>query len=320
MPDDRDPQAAEKAPHPLRDPSLKPPDAPRQRLAPWLKKRLPLGDTVDRVRDLMQGKQLHTVCESARCPNLGECWSRKAATFMIMGDICTRTCRFCTVPKGKPLALDPEEPASVAEAAATLGLNHVVVTSVDRDDLPDQGAGHFADTIRQIRRRMPTAVIEVLTPDFRGDEDLIDVVTDAEPSIFNHNLETVPRLYPRVRPGAGYERSLRLLQRVKERRPGMLTKSGLMLGLGEESGELDQVLQDLRAHGVDILTLGQYLRPSLAQLPVERFVPPEEFDGWTVRGKELGFLSVASGPFVRSSYNAAEVYAAVGADSGAGSP
>jgi lipoic acid synthetase len=224
------------------------------------------------------------------------------------------------VPKGKPLALDPDEPGHVAQAAERLGLNHVVVTSVDRDDLPDQGAEHFAETIRSIRARMPAAVIEVLTPDFRGDEDLIDVVADAEPSIFNHNLETVPRLYPRVRPGAGYERSLRLLARVKERRPEQFTKSGLMLGLGEEHAELDRVLEDLRAHGVDILTLGQYLRPSLAQLPVERFVPPEEFDGWTVRGKALGFLSVASGPFVRSSYNAAEVYAAIGTDSGAGSP
>lgn len=320
MPEDRDEPTPLTTAHPLRDPTLKAPGAPRQRLAPWLKKRLPLGDTVDHVRELMKGQKLHTVCESARCPNLGECWSRKAATFMIMGDICTRTCRFCTVPKGKPLPLDPDEPEHVAEAAARLALNHVVVTSVDRDELPDQGAGHFAQTIRSIRARMPNAVIEVLTPDFRGDEHLIDVVADAEPSIFNHNLETVPRLYPRVRPGAGYERSLELLKHVKERRPEQFTKSGLMLGLGEEKEELDQVLQDLRAHGVDILTLGQYLRPSLAQLPVERFVPPEEFDDWTVRGKELGFLSVASGPFVRSSYNAAEVYAAIGSDSGAGSP
>ena len=306
--------------HPLRDPALKKPDAPRERLAPWLKKRLPLGDTVDHVRDLMKGKDLNTVCQSARCPNLNECWSRKAATFMIMGDICTRTCRFCTVPKGKPEALDAAEPEKVADAAATLGLRHVVVTSVDRDDLPDQGAEHFARTIREIRARLGHAVIEVLTPDFRGQEDLIDHVADALPTIFNHNLETVPRLYPRVRPGAGYERSLRLLQRVKERQPGIFTKSGLMLGLGEQPADLEQVLRDLRAHDVDILTLGQYLRPSLAQLPVERFIPPEEFDAWGEKGKALGFLSVASGPFVRSSYNADEVYAAVGAKSGAGSP
>jgi lipoic acid synthetase len=263
---------------------------------------------------------LHTVCQSARCPNLNECWSRKAATFMIMGDICTRTCRFCTVPKGKPLALDEREPEHVAEAAASLGLRHVVVTSVDRDDLPDQGAGHFADTIRALRARLPEAVIEVLTPDFRGEGGLVDVVSDAAPDIFNHNLETVPRLYARVRPGAGYRRSLDLLARVKARHPRQFTKSGLMLGLGEEREELLDVLRDLRSVGVDVLTLGQYLRPSLAQLPVERFVPPEEFDDLAREARALGFLSVASGPFVRSSYNAAEVYAALGTSSGAGSP
>lgn len=305
--------------HPLHDPAFKRPDAPRERLAPWLKKRLPLGDMVDHVRDLMDGKELHTVCQSARCPNLNECWSRKAATFMIMGDICTRTCRFCTVPKGKPAPLDVDEPEKVADAAATLGLRHVVVTSVDRDDLPDQGADHFARTIHALRARLPEAAIEVLTPDFRGDEGLVDHVVDAMPTIFNHNLETVPQLYARVRPGAGYERSLRVLERAKERQPGVFTKSGLMLGLGEAADQLEQVLKDLRAHDVDILTLGQYLRPTLAQLPVERFIPPEEFDGWTEKGKALGFLSVASGPFVRSSYNADEVYAAIGSKSGAGS-
>jgi len=304
--------------HPMRDPSLKAPTAPRERLAPWLKKRLPRQDTVQQVRALVDGLELHTVCSSARCPNLNECWSKKAATFMIMGEICTRTCRFCTVPKGQPLALDVREPDNVAEAAAKLGLQHVVVTSVDRDDLPDQGAGHFAATIRAIRARLPDAVIEVLTPDFRGDHALVDVVAEAQPDIFNHNLETVPRLYRRVRPGAGYERSLALLRRVKERHPRQFTKSGLMLGLGENDPELDDVLRDLRAAGVDILTLGQYLRPSLAQLPVERFVPPEEFAAWEQRGREIGFLAVASGPFVRSSYNADEVYKALGTRSGAG--
>ncbi len=304
--------------HPLNDPGLERPDAPRKRLAPWLKKRLPLGDAVEQVRGLLRDKNLHTVCQSARCPNLNECWSRRAATFMILGDICTRTCRFCTVPKGKPLAIDPAEPEHVAEAAAALGLAHVVVTSVDRDDLPDQGAGHFAHTIRSLRRRLPEAVIEVLTPDFRGDEQWIDVVTDAEPTIFNHNLETVPRLYPRVRPGAGYERSLRLLSRVKERSSTSFTKSGLMLGLGEQPDDLERVLEDLRAHDVDIVTLGQYLRPSLAQLPVERFVPPDEFEAWGEKARGMGFLSVASGPFVRSSYNADEVYRAVGTRTGAG--
>jgi lipoyl synthase len=297
-----------------------PTPAPRERLAPWLKKRLPSSDTTREVRELVEDLGLHTVCQSARCPNLSECWSRKAATFMILGDICTRTCRFCTVPKGKPLPIDADEPERVAEAARRMGLRHVVVTSVDRDELPDQGAGHFARTIEAVRRALPEAVIEVLTPDFRGDAACVDVVTDARPHIFNHNTETVPALYERVRPGARYERSLALLSRVKDRDPAVFTKSGLMLGLGETEGDLRRVLLDLRAHRVDILTLGQYLRPSEAQLPVERFVPPEEFDAWAREARGMGFLSVASGPFVRSSYNAAEVYAAVGSPSGAGSP
>lgn len=309
----------EDAVHPLKDPSLKAPGAPRARLAPWLKKRLPRRGAVQEVRGLVDGLELHTVCQSARCPNLNECWSHRAATFMIMGDICTRTCRFCTVPKGKPGPLDAAEPANVAEAAGRLGLRHVVVTSVDRDDLPDQGAGHFAETIHAIRSRLPRAVVEVLTPDFRGDHACIDRVASAGPDIFNHNLETVPRLYRRVRPGAGYERSLELLRRVKERWPAQLTKSGLMLGLGERDEELEGVLRDLRTCGTDILTLGQYLRPSLAQLPVERFVPPEEFEAWRLRAEQLGFRAVASGPFVRSSYNADEVYRALGRESGAGS-
>ncbi len=300
-------------------PVLKDPSAPRERLAPWLKKRLPAGDATKEVRDLVADLDLHTVCQSARCPNQNECWSRKAATFMILGDICTRTCRFCTVPKGKPLPVDDAEPARVAEAARRMGLHHVVVTSVDRDDLDDQGAGHFARTIEALRAALPGAVIEVLTPDFRGEAAAIDVVTDARPDIFNHNTETVPALYARVRPGARYERSLDLLRRVKERDPRVFTKSGLMLGLGEASDDLRRVLEDLRAAKVDILTLGQYLRPTLAQLPVERYVPPEEFEEWGRVGRSLGFLSVASGPFVRSSYNAAEVYAAIGAPSGAGS-
>jgi lipoic acid synthetase len=299
---------------------LKDPAAPRERLAPWLRKRLPAGDATKEVRDLVTDLGLATVCQSARCPNLNECWSRKAATFMILGDLCTRTCRFCTVPKGKPLPPDGDEPERVAEAARRMGLRHVVVTSVDRDDLPDQGSGHFVRTIEAVRKALPEAVIEVLTPDFRGDRECADRVADAEPHIFNHNTETVPALYERVRPGARYERSLALLARVKERRPGVRTKSGLMLGLGETAADLRAVFRDLRDHGVDILTLGQYLRPSLAQLPVERYVPPEEFEAYGREAREMGFLSVASGPFVRSSYNAAEVYAAIGAASGAGSP
>ena len=300
-------------------PGLKDPGAPRERLAPWLRKALPKGDEVREVRELVAGLDLHTVCQSARCPNLNECWSRKAATFMILGDVCTRTCRFCTVPKGRPLPVDAGEPERVAEAAARMGLRHVVVTSVDRDELPDQGAGHFAATIAAVRARLPEAVIEVLTPDFRGTAACVDVVTDARPHIYNHNVETVPSLYARVRPGARYARSLDLLRRVKERRPETFTKSGLMLGLGEGPDELRATLADLRGAGVDILTLGQYLRPTLAQLPVERYVPPEEFAEWGRVGRSLGFLSVASGPFVRSSYNAAEVYAALGSPSGAGS-
>ena len=299
---------------------LKDPAAPRERLAPWLKKRLPSTDATREVRELVTDLDLKTVCQSARCPNLSECWSRKAATFMILGDLCTRTCKFCTVPKGKPVPADDGEPDRVAEAARRMGLRHVVVTSVDRDDLPDQGSLHFARTIAAIRRALPSAVIEVLTPDFRGERACVDVVTDAKPHIFNHNTETVPALYSRVRPGARYERSLDLLRRVKERDPTVYTKSGLMLGLGEEAADLEAVLADLRAARVDVLTLGQYLRPTLEQLPVERYVPPEEFDEWGRKAREMGFLSVASGPFVRSSYNAAEVYAAIGVASGAGSP
>jgi lipoyl synthase len=293
---------------------------PRDRLAPWLKKRIPAHDTTREVRELVADLGLHTVCQSARCPNLNECWSRKAATFMILGDLCTRTCRFCTVPKGKPLPIDADEPARVAEAARRMGLAHVVVTSVDRDDLPDQGAGHFAATIEAIRRALPAAVIEVLTPDFRGEAAAIDTVADARPHIFNHNTETVPALYSRVRPGARYERSLDLLRRVKSRRGDAVTKSGLMLGLGESADDLRGVLRDLRAANVDVLTLGQYLRPSLAQLPVERYVPPDEFEAWRVEAKAMGFLSVASAPFVRSSYNAAEVYAAIGSSAAPASP
>jgi lipoic acid synthetase len=299
---------------------LKDPASPRERLAPWLRKRLPSGDATREVRDLVDDLGLATVCQSARCPNQNECWSRKAATFMILGDICTRTCRFCTVPKGKPLPLDDDEPGRVAEAARRMGLAHVVITSVDRDDLPDQGSGHFARSIEAVRRALPTAVVEVLTPDFRGDAECIDRVADARPHIFNHNTETVPALYERVRPGARYDRSLALLRRVKDRHPAIRTKSGLMLGLGETADDLRGVMRDLRASLVDILTLGQYLRPSLAQLPVERYVPPEEFAALAREAKALGFLSVASGPFVRSSYNAAEVFAASGADAGPATP
>ena len=272
------------------------------------------------IKKILRKHRLHTVCEEASCPNIGECFGRGTATFMIMGDKCTRRCPFCDVGHGRPDPLDPQEPENLARAIAALKLRYVVVTSVDRDDLRDGGAGHFADCIRRVREFAPHTQIEILTPDFRGRmERALEALKAAPPDVMNHNLETVPRLYKRVRPGAGYQRSLDLLARVKERHPEQFTKSGLMLGLGEGEEELGQVLADLRAHGVDILTLGQYLRPTLAQLPVERFIPPEEFDGWRDRALAMGFKAAACGPFVRSSYNAEAVYEMLGARSGAGS-
>jgi lipoic acid synthetase len=260
------------------------------------------------VRKLVDGLGLHTVCESAKCPNLNECWSRKTATFMVLGNNCTRRCFFCSVPKSAPDPVDPDEPRRVAEAARALGLAHVVVTSVDRDDLADKGAGHFVAVIRELRRA-GDFVVEVLTPDFKGRPEGADEVAAEGPDIFNHNIETVPRLYRTVRPGASYEGSLALLARAK--RPGVLTKSGLMVGLGEEAAEVLDVLRDLRAHGVDIATIGQYLRPSDRELPVARYVPPAEFSEIAAKGRAMGFLGVYAGPFVRSSYNAGAVYAAI---------
>jgi len=290
--------------HPMKDPSLKAPGAPRERLAPWLKKRLPKQDEVQQVRSLVDGLSLNTVCQSARCPNLNECWSHKAATFMIMGDICTRTCRFCTVPKGKPLPLDPLEPRNVAEAAARLGLGHVVVTSVDRDDLPDGGAQHFSDVIRAIRGRNPRCAVEVLTPDFKNRPEALEVVLAAEPEIFAHNVETVPRLYRQARSGASFERSLELLRRSRD--GGMLTKSGIMVGLGEEWAEVEETIRTIRSAGTDILTIGQYLSPSPKHLPIVRYYTPEEFDRLRDLALGLGYPHVESGPLVRSSYHAEE--------------
>jgi len=285
---------------------------PRERarsLPAWFLK--PKGGAIAPVRRLVEGLGLHTVCESAKCPNLAECWSRKAATFMVLGNNCTRRCFFCSVPKARPDPVDPDEPRRVAEAAKRLGLRHVVVTSVDRDDLPDRGAGHFVAVIEALRAEgLP--VIEVLTPDFRGYEDAPARLAEARPDIFNHNLETVPHLYSRVRPGAVYEGSLALLRAVKEADATILTKSGLMLGLGETNGQVMETLGRLRDAGVDLVTLGQYLRPSDRELPVDRYVPPEEFDELAARGRELGFLDVYAGPFVRSSYNADSVYDRIG--------
>jgi lipoic acid synthetase len=280
-----------------------------QRLPPWLKKKLPIGDTTRPVREILKGLNLVTVCEEARCPNLNECWSAGTATFMIMGEICTRSCGFCAVdgPR-RPEQLDPEEPERVAGAAAAMNLRHVVITSVDRDDLPDGGSRHFAEVVIRVREALPKVKVEVLTPDFRGVAEDILRVLEAAPHIYNHNVETVPRLYDSVRRQARYEWSLGLLDLVKKTDPGTFTKSGLMVGLGEGKEELFDVFRDLRSVGCDILTVGQYLRPSEKHLPVERFVPPEEFEEYRRVARELGFRAVASGPFVRSSYHAAEVF------------
>ncbi len=289
------------------------PPRPRARTLPdWLKRPLPRGGATQPVRALVRELGLHTVCESAKCPNLNECWSRRTATFMVLGNHCTRRCFFCSVPKAAPDPVDRDEPRRVAEAARRLGLRHVVVTSVDRDDLPDRGAGHFVEVIRSLRAA-GEFVVEVLTPDFKGRPEGADEVVAAGPDIFNHNVETVPRLYARARPGAVYRGSLALLERAKRRDPRVLTKSGLMLGLGESDAEALAVLRDLRAAGVDIATLGQYLRPSDRELPVERHVPPEQFAALAEAGRSLGFLGVFAGPFVRSSYNADAVYAEVDA-------
>jgi lipoic acid synthetase len=277
-----------------------------RRLPPWLTVRLPKRQPIEDVQQLLRKRGLHTVCEEARCPNLWECWSKKTATFMIMGDICTRSCRFCAVKTGRGGPLDPKEPAQVADAAAELGLRHVVVTSVNRDELEDGGAEHFAATIQALRERLPRTVIEVLTPDFLGKREAIQIVVDARPHVFNHNIETVPRLYRRVRPQARYARSLEVLRYVKESNPNIYTKSGLMVGLGETKDEVLDLLRDLKAHDVDIVTIGQYLKPGKGYLDVEEYIHPDLFAEYKRAGEEMGFLFVASGPFVRSSYNAIE--------------
>lgn len=275
-----------------------------ERRPDWLKVRAPSGENYENLRQLMRSKALHTVCEEAHCPNMGECWSHKTATFMILGDVCTRSCGFCAVKTGRPTAVDWEEPRRVAEAVTQMGLRHVVVTSVNRDEMQDGGAAIFAATIRWIRRMNPDTAIEVLTPDFKGSREALQQVMDARPSIFNHNVETVPRLYRRVRPQAIYKRSLEVLQMAKTMQPDIPTKSGFMLGLGEEREEVIQLLQDMHDHQIDIVTIGQYLRPSFQHLPIERYVPPEEFREYAKIGKQIGFKHVESGPLVRSSYHA----------------
>jgi len=273
----------------------------------WLKVRLPAGENYFDLKRLMRGLGLHTVCESARCPNIGECWQHRTATFMILGELCTRRCGFCAVPKGKPAGeVDWAEPARVAEAASNMGLKYVVVTSVDRDDLEDGGSTIFAQTIGALHERIPTCQVEVLIPDFRGSDEALEIVLRARPDILNHNTETVPRLYPVARRGSRYERSLRLLRHSREIAPTIPTKSGLMVGLGETFDETCAVLKDLAAVGVDIVTIGQYLRPSGEQLPVARFYSPEEFASLKQYGESAGIRHVESGPLVRSSYHAHE--------------
>jgi lipoic acid synthetase len=271
----------------------------------WIRARLAASPEVARLKQILRENRLHTVCEEASCPNLGECFGKGTATFMIMGDICTRRCPFCDVAHGRPNPLDLEEPLHLARTIHAMGLRYVVITSVDRDDLRDGGAAHFAACIRETRAQNPAIQIEVLVPDFRGRMDpALDMFRETPPDVFNHNLETVPRLYRMARPGSDYEWSLDLLQRFKSLHPGIPTKSGLMLGLGEETGEIEQVMRDLRAHDVDMLTLGQYLQPSRHHLPVTRYVHPDEFERLRVLGESMGFRHVASGAMVRSSYHA----------------
>ncbi|PWT97397.1 MAG: lipoyl synthase [Candidatus Melainabacteria bacterium] len=277
------------------------------RLPEWLRRNVLNTEENRQVRSILKGQQLNTICESGRCPNKGECWAAGTATYLLMGSLCTRTCKFCSVNKGLPGPLDEDEPRRVAEASRQMGLTHVVLTSVNRDDLPDQGAHHFAKTIKALKDAIPGVNVEVLTPDFQGRRDCIAIVLEAGPVVYNHNLETVPRLYRQVRPGSKYDRSLKVLAMAKEIAPGTPTKSGLMLGLGEEDKEVEGVLKDLREIDCDILTLGQYMRPSLEQLPVQRYLTPQEFEDWAERAWKLGFKTVHSGPLVRSSYHAAEI-------------
>jgi lipoic acid synthetase len=280
------------------------PDQPVQRKPVWIRVKAPVSREYQETRALMRRLNLHTVCEEAGCPNIGECWQQKHATVMILGSICTRACAFCNVATGKPLALDPHEPEHVAEAVGELGLAHVVVTSVDRDDLEDGGAAHFAKVIRAIRVHAPGTTIEVLTPDFLRKEGAVETVVEAGPDVYNHNLETVPRLYPTVRPGARYFASLKLLDRVKQLNPALFTKSGLMVGLGEGRDEVHQVMDDLRSADVDFLTIGQYLQPTPKHHAIERFVPPEEFQSLKAMAEGKGFLLIAASPLTRSSYHA----------------
>ena len=280
------------------------PDRPQPRRPDWLRVKAPVSKAYNETRKLMRAHNLVTVCEEAACPNIGECWSQKHATMMILGSVCTRACAFCNVATGRPDLLDPHEPENVGAAVATLGLKHVVITSVDRDDLDDGGAQHFADTIRAIRAQSPTTTIEVLTPDFLRKEGAVEIVVAARPDVFNHNMETVPRLYPSIRPGARYFHSLAVLQKVKTLDPSIFTKSGIMVGLGETDEEVGQLMDDLRSAEVDFMTIGQYLQPTPKHAEVARFVTPDIFTQYSKTGRAKGFLLISATPLTRSSYHA----------------
>lgn len=282
------------------------PDNPIQRKPEWIRVKAPVSKDYRETAKIVRDNNLVTVCEEAACPNIGECWAKKHATFMILGEICTRACAFCNVSTGKPGKVDAFEPYRVADATAKLGLEHVVITSVDRDDLDDGGAEHFAETIRAIREKAPNTTIEILTPDFKEKKGALEIVVEARPDVFNHNLETVPRLYPTIRPGARYFGSLDLLNRVKQIDPSIFTKSGLMVGLGETKVEIQQVMDDYRAADVDFLTVGQYLQPTPKHAAIDRFVTPEEFENYATMARAKGFLMVSSSPLTRSSYLAGD--------------
>ena len=297
------PAKPEKARHPEK---AKNPDTPILRKPAWIRAKAPGSPVYAETKAIVKEHNLVTVCEEAACPNIGECWSQKHATFMILGEICTRACAFCNVATGVPLPVDAQEPAHVGDAVAKLGLRHVVITSVDRDDLDDGGAQHFADTINEIRKASPQTTVEILTPDFLRKDGALEVVVEARPDVFNHNLETVPRLYLPIRPGARYFHSMRLLQQVKELDPTIFTKSGIMVGLGEAREEVMQVMDDMRAADIDFITIGQYLQPTRKHAPIDRFVTPEEFDNYTTLAKAKGFLMVSATPLTRSSHHADE--------------
>lgn len=280
-----------------------------QRKPKWIRVKAPVSREYQETRKLMRDKKLHTVCEEAACPNIGECWSKKHATVMILGDTCTRACAFCNVKTGRPMAVDPMEPLRTAEACASMGLNHIVITSVDRDDLADGGAEQFVQVIKAIREMSPETTIEILTPDFRNKPGSIEKVAEAKPDVFNHNLETVPRLYPKIRPGARYYHSLRLLETVKKVDPSIFTKSGIMVGLGEERLEVSQVMDDMRMADIDFMTIGQYLQPTQRHAKLDRFVTPDEFKSYERMGRGKGFLLISSSPLTRSSYHAGDDFA-----------